>query len=132
GTPLPPRTTGSSVMVRRILVLSYAAVAYALFLVTFVYACGFVGNLGTPTALDGELQGPLALALAVDLGLLALFALQHSGMARPGFKRLWPRVVPAPVERATYVLLSSLALLLLFWQWRPFGGVVWEVTSPAP
>ena len=116
-------------MVRRILVLSYAAAAYALFLITSVYACGFVGNLGTPTALDGEPHGSLALALAIDLGLLALFALQHSGMARPGFKRLLTRVVPEPAERATYVLLSSLALLLLCWQWRPVGGVVWEVSG---
>jgi protein-S-isoprenylcysteine O-methyltransferase Ste14 len=116
-------------MVGRILVLSYGAAAYALFLATFVYACGFVGNLGTPTALDGEPRGPLA--MAVDLGLLALFALQHSGMARPRFKRLWLRVVPAPLERATYVMLSSVALLLLFWQWRPLGGIVWDVTGPA-
>ena len=111
-------------MFRRRLVLAYAAVAYALFLVTTVYAYGFINNLGTPTALDGELQGPLARALAIDLGLLALFALQHSGMARPGFKRVWTRLVPAPVERATYVLLSSLALLLLFWQWRPIT-IIW-------
>src|SRR4051812_15943105 len=115
-------------MVRRVLVLSYAGAAYALFLVTFAYACGFVGDLSTPTALDGEPRDPLALALGVDLGLLALFALQHSGMARPRFKRLFTRVLPAPAERGSYVLLSSLALLLLFWQWRPVGGVVWDVT----
>jgi protein-S-isoprenylcysteine O-methyltransferase Ste14 len=118
-------------MVRRLLVLGYAAAAYALSLVTLVYTCGFVGNLGTPTALDGVPQGPLALALAINLGLLALFAVQHSGMARPGFKRILTRVVPAPVERATYVLFSSLALLLLCWQWRPVGGVVWEVEGAA-
>src|SRR5438477_13040847 len=108
----------------RLLVLSYAVATYALSLATFVYACGFMGNLGTPTALDGEPRGPLALALAIDLGLLALFALQHSGMARPGFKRLWTRVVPEPVERATYCLFSNLALLLLCWHVRPVGGVV--------
>jgi protein-S-isoprenylcysteine O-methyltransferase Ste14 len=118
-------------MVLRILALSYAAAAYALSVATLAYACGFVGNLGTPTALDGEPQGPLALALAIDLGLLALFAVQHSGMARPGFKCVWTRVVPAPIERATYCLLSCLALLLLFWQWRPVGGVVWEIEGPA-
>lgn len=117
-------------MFRRILVLGYAAVAYALFLITFVYACGFVGNLGTPTALDGPPRGPLALDLVVNLGLLALFALQHSGMARPRFKSILTRVVPEPAERATYVLMSSLALLLLFWQWRPVGGIVWEVSGP--
>jgi protein-S-isoprenylcysteine O-methyltransferase Ste14 len=87
-----------------------------------------LSRCSTPTALDGEPRGPLA--LTVDFGLLTLFALQHSGMARPGFKRLWVRVVPVPVERATYVLLSNLALLLLFWQWRPIGGVVWEITEP--
>src|SRR5947209_7438623 len=121
---------GNPIMVR-FLVLGYAAAAYALSVAALGYTCGFVGNLGTPTALDGESQGPLALALATDLGLLALFALQHSGMARPGFKRVWARVVPRPVERATYVLLSSLALLLLCWQWRPVGVVVWEVRGAA-
>ncbi len=115
----------------RFLALSYAAAVYALSLAASVYACGFMGNLGTPTALDGEPRGPLPLALAIDLGLLALFALQHSGMARPGFKRLWTRGVPQPVERATYCLFSCLALLLLCWQWRPIGGVVWEVRGPA-
>src|SRR5262245_31623859 len=118
-------------MLRRLLVLSYAVASYALFLATFAYAFGFVGNLGTPTALDGEPRGPLALALAIDLGLLAVFAVQHSWMARPGFKRVWTRVVPVPIERATYGLFSSLALLLLFWQWRPIGGTVWEVQGAA-
>jgi protein-S-isoprenylcysteine O-methyltransferase Ste14 len=118
-------------MVQRLLVLTYAAAAYALSVATLIYACGFVGNLGTPTALDGEPHGPLALALAVNFALLALFAVQHSGMARPGFKRVLTRVVPPPVERATYVLFSSLALLLLFWQWRPVGGVVWEIPGDA-
>lgn len=118
-------------MFRRRLVLAYAATAYALFLAVTVYAYLFINNLGTPTALDGEPQGPLGVALAVDLGLLALFALQHSGMARPGFKRVLTRFIPAPAERATYVLLSNLALLLLFWQWRPIGGVVWELRGAA-
>jgi protein-S-isoprenylcysteine O-methyltransferase Ste14 len=118
-------------VIRRTLVLGYAAAAYALFLITSTYACGFVGNLGTPTALDGEPRGPLAEALAVDLGLLALFALQHSGMARPRFKRLLTRFIPEPAERATYSLASSLALLLLFWQWRGVPGTVWEVSTPA-
>lgn len=118
-------------MARRILVLAYGLFAYALFLVVFVYACGFVGNLGTPTALDGPLEGSLLLALAVNLGLLALFAVQHSVMARPMFKRWWTRIVPQPIERSTYALCSSLALALLFWQWRPMGGIVWHIEPPA-
>jgi protein-S-isoprenylcysteine O-methyltransferase Ste14 len=116
-------------MLRRVWILIYGVVAYGLFLATSLYACGFVGNFRTPTALDGALQGPFAPALAIDLGLLALFAVQHSGMARPGFKRWLTRFVPQPMERPTYVLLSSVALLLLFWLWRPLGGVVWEVTG---
>ena len=116
-------------MLRRIFILSYGIAAYVLFLATSLYACGFVGNLGTPTALDGERQGSFAPALAIDLGLLVLFAVQHSGMARPRFKRWLTRFVPQPLERSTYVLLSNVALLVLFWQWRPLGGVVWEVTG---
>jgi protein-S-isoprenylcysteine O-methyltransferase Ste14 len=117
-------------MLRRIFALAYGIFAYALFLGVSVYACGFVGNLGTPTALDGEPNEPLLTALAVNLGLLALFAVQHSVMARPAFKRWWTRVVPEPIERSTYVLFSGLALALLFWQWRPMGGVVWDIQQP--
>src|SRR4051812_6908327 len=106
-------------MLRRTFILCYGVAAYGLFLATSLYACGFVGNLGTPTALDGEPQGPFAVALAIDLGLLALFAVQHSGMARPAFKRWLTRFVPGPMERPTYVLLSSVALLVLFRQWQP-------------
>src|SRR5438552_16953304 len=114
----------------RALVLAYAAAAYALFLATFLYAVGFVGGFATPTRLDGPPGGPLAAALAIDGGLLALFAVQHSGMARPAFKRWLTRFVPGPAERSTYVLMSNAALLLMFWQWRPMGGVVWEVPGP--
>jgi protein-S-isoprenylcysteine O-methyltransferase Ste14 len=117
-------------MVRRVLVLAYGTASYALSLVTLLYAVGFVGNFVTPTRLDGPRQGTLGAALAVDLGLLALFALQHSGMARPAFKRWWARFVPEPAERSTYVLLSCLALLLLFRYWRPIGGVIWAVRDP--
>src|SRR5262245_64906350 len=91
----------------------YGCASYVIFLATFIYAVGFIGNLGTPTSLDGPAQGPLWRALAVDLGLLALFAVQHSVMARPWFKKRWTRIVPQPVERSTYVLLSSVALGLL-------------------
>jgi protein-S-isoprenylcysteine O-methyltransferase Ste14 len=118
-------------MAQRILVLLYGVLAYVLFLGVFIYTFGFVGNLGTPTALDGEPQGSLLTALLVNLGLLALFAVQHSVMARPAFKRWWTRVIPEPMERSTYVLFSSLSLALLFWQWRPMGGVVWDLQAPA-
>jgi protein-S-isoprenylcysteine O-methyltransferase Ste14 len=114
-------------MVRRLLLLTYGILCYALSLATFLYAVGFIGGFLTPTRLDGPRQGSLAAALAIDGGLLALFAVQHSGMARPGFKRWLTRFLPGPAERSTYVLLSSAALLVLFWQWRPLGGVVWEV-----
>ena len=118
-------------MVKRTLFLQYGVLCYAIFLATFLYAVGFIGNFGVPRTLDGPLQGPLAAAVAIDLGLLALFAVQHSVMARKWFKERWTRIVPRPLERSTYVLFSSLALLLLFWQWRPLGGVVWSVEDPA-
>ena len=112
------------------LVFAYGTAAYLLFLATFLYAVGFIGSLGLPTALDGPADGPLRVALAVDAALLAVFALQHSVMARPAFKRWWTRIVPPSAERSTYVLATNLALLLLFWQWRPMGGVVWDVDAP--
>lgn len=114
-------------MVRRLLLLTYGILSYVLFLATLLYAVGFVGGFLTPTRLDGPRQGSLAAALAIDGGLLVLFAVQHSGMARPGFKRWLTRFVSGPAERSTYVLLSDAALLILFWQWRPLGGVVWDV-----
>ncbi len=118
-------------MVRRLAILTYGVVCYALSLGIFVYAVGFIGGFLTPTRLDDPAQGSLAPALVIDGVLLVLFALQHSGMARPGFKRWLTRFVPEPAERSTYVLLSSAALLVLFWQWRPLGGAVWEVTGEA-
>jgi len=118
-------------MTKRILVFAYGAFCYALFLATFVYAIGFVGGFGVPTSLDGVARDPLGKALLIDLSLLTLFALQHSVMARRWFKEWLIRSVPQPLERSTYVLFSSLALILLFWQWRPLGGVVWQVSDPA-
>ena len=118
-------------MLRRVLILAYGTASYALCLVTLLYAVGFVGGFATPTRLDGPRQGSVLAALAVDLGLLALFALQHSGMARPAFKRWLTRFVPEAAERSTYVLLSCLALLLLFRYWRPIGGVVWSIGGTA-
>ncbi len=117
-------------MTKRILVFVYGSLAYLVFLGTFLYAIGFIGGFAVPTRLDGPGRGPVASALAINAALLTLFALQHSVMARPWFKDAWTRIVPEPAERSTYVLLSSLALILLFWQWRPMGGVVWSVEDP--
>jgi protein-S-isoprenylcysteine O-methyltransferase Ste14 len=114
----------------RIGIFLYGVFSYACFLATFLYAIGFVGGFGVPRSIDSAADGPLGVAVAVDVLLLAVFALQHSVMARPAFKRWWTRIVPVPAERSTYVLASSLALLLLFWQWRPIGGLVWRVEHP--
>jgi protein-S-isoprenylcysteine O-methyltransferase Ste14 len=118
-------------MLSRAIIFIYGILCYLVFFATFLYALGFVGDLYVPKSIDSGAQGPLASALLIDTALLGLFAVQHSLMARPWFKRAWTRVVPEPAERATYVLFSSLALLLLFWQWRPVGGVVWSVESQA-
>jgi len=118
-------------MLKRIAYFVYGSAAYLIFLGTFLYAIAFVGGLGAPTSLDGEPRGPLALSLAIDAGLLAIFAVQHSVMARRWFKEWWTRFVPHEIERSTYVLCASLALMLLLWQWRPLGGVVWSVRKAA-
>ncbi|MET0659034.1 MAG: methanethiol S-methyltransferase [Steroidobacteraceae bacterium] len=112
---------------KRATVLLYGVFCYAVFLATFLYAIGFLGNFIVPGSIDAAPTGGLGEALAIDVGLLALFALQHSVMARPAFKRRWTCIVPSVVERSTYTLLSSIALLLLFWQWRPIGAVIWSV-----
>ena len=117
-------------MTKRILFFGYGVFSYLIFLGTFLYAIAFIGNFGVPTALDGPASGPLGVSLAIDVGLLTLFAVQHSLMARKWFKTWWTRIVPKPVERATYVLFSSVALILLFALWRPLGGVVWSVEDP--
>src|SRR5688572_18200168 len=117
-------------MIKRLLFFTYGVICYLVFFGTFLYAIAFIGGFGVPTTLDGPASGPLAAALAINAGLLALFAVQHSVMARPWFKRWWTRIVPKPIERSTYVLFSSLALILLFWQWRPIGATVWAITDP--
>ena len=117
-------------MPRRIPALLYGLACYVVFLGTILYAIGFIGNFAVPKSLDSPREGSLAAALWIDLGLLASFGLQHSLMARAAFKSRLTRWIPAPLERSTYVLLSSLLLILLFWQWRPVGGLLWQVEEP--
>jgi protein-S-isoprenylcysteine O-methyltransferase Ste14 len=117
-------------MFKRIAFFIYGSLSYVIFLGTFLYAVGFIGNFGVPTTLDGARAGSLGVALAIDVALLGLFAVQHSVMARKWFKEWWTRFVPQPLERSTYVLFSSLALILMFWLWQPLGGVVWSVEDP--
>lgn len=116
---------------KRILIFAYGLACYAVFLATFLYAIGFLGNFLVPRTIDGEPGIAFGAALAIDLALLALFAIQHSVMARPAFKRRWTRIVAPAAERSTYVLFSSLALLVLFAFWQPIGGTIWQVDSRA-
>jgi protein-S-isoprenylcysteine O-methyltransferase Ste14 len=110
----------------RYFAITYGAISYVLFLAVFVYAIGFVGGL-TPRSVDNAIAAPVGQAVAVDVVLLTLFAVQHSVMARPAFKRWWTRYVPQPIERSTYVLFASLVLALVLWQWRAIPAVVWDV-----
>lgn len=115
---------------RKLLAALYSALVYVFFLGVFLYAIGFVENIVVPKSIDSGAGGSLAGALPIDAGLLLLFALQHSVMARPGFKRLWTRLVPSEIERSTFVLFASLALALLCWQWRALPQPVWSVAEP--
>jgi len=116
---------------KRLAIFVYGLACYAVFFGTFLYAVGFIANLWVPKSIDSPRDVALGTALLVNLGLLTLFALQHSVMARPAFKRWWTRFVPESAERSTYVLFSSLALIALFWFWQPMGGLVWNITAPA-
>jgi protein-S-isoprenylcysteine O-methyltransferase Ste14 len=116
-------------MIGRVTTLLYGIFCYLVFFATFLYAVAFLGDFGVVRTIDSGVEGSIARALAINAGLLALFALQHSIMARSWFKRAWTRIVPPAAERSTYVLFSSLALIVLFWQWRPIGGVVWNVEN---
>ncbi|NKB32798.1 MAG: isoprenylcysteine carboxylmethyltransferase family protein [Pseudomonadales bacterium] len=114
---------------KRTLILLYGVASYAFFFVAFLYAIGFIGNIWVPKSIDSQPTLSLGSALLVDLGLLTLFAIQHSGMARPAFKRWLTRYIPAAAERSTYVLMSTACLVLLMYYWAPLGGVIWQVES---
>jgi protein-S-isoprenylcysteine O-methyltransferase Ste14 len=118
-------------MFARTFVFLYVIASYAVFLASFLYAIGFVGNLWVPKSIDTGGAGSLAEALVIDALLLGIFAIQHSMMARLAFKRWWPRVIPRESERSPYVLMASLLLLLLYWQWQPIATQIWHVESGA-
>ena len=112
---------------QRSIVFLYGIVSYALFFATFLYSIGFIGNIGVPKSIDSAPVFPVWASLAINLGLLTLFAVQHSGMARPAFKRWLTKFIPEAAERSTYVLLSTAALALMMYFWAPLGGVIWNV-----
>ena len=115
---------------KRSAILIYGVISYFAFLATILYAIGFVGNIWVPKAIDSAPSADFAVALLSNLGLLALFAVQHSVMARPAFKKIWTRIIPESAERSTYVLFSSVALAIVFFGWQPMGGVVWHFEQP--
>ena len=114
-----------------LIILVYAVAVYLFFLAVLGYAVGFFAGLGVPKGIDQGPRAAVPAAVAIDLLLLLLFAVQHTVMARPWFKRRWTRIVPTPAERASFVLAATLVLALLFWLWRPIGGTVWDLPGPA-
>ena len=115
---------------KRVLVFLYGVIAYVFFLGVFLYAIGFVGNLWVPKSIDSAMTGPAGPALLINALLLGLFAIQHTVMARPGFKAVLTKLIPQAAERSTFVMITNLVFVLLFWQWRPLGGTIWEIESP--
>lgn len=115
---------------RRILYFIYGVTTYTMFFGVFLYTIGFVGNFIVPKSMDSAVEGSMGEALVVNLLLVLVFSLQHTVMARPTFKKWWTQFVPKPIERSTYVLFTNLAMILLFWQWRPMGGVIWDIQDP--
>ncbi|HUE33446.1 MAG TPA: NnrU family protein [Mycobacterium sp.] len=116
---------------KRYLIVGYGAAAYLLFLAAFLYLVGFVSNIWVPRSVDRGVPAPIGQAVLINLLLLGAFGVQHSVMARPGFKAWWTRFVPPSIERSTYVVLSSAVLVLLYWQWRTMPAVIWDVWQPA-
>jgi methanethiol S-methyltransferase len=126
----PAAPAGVTSFATRLLALGYGGLAYLIFVGTFLYAVGFVAQTVVPKTIDSGPASPWPEALLINLGLMSIFAVQHSGMARQGFKKLFVRVASPAIERSSYVLLASLTLILLFWQWQPMPAVVWNIENP--